>query len=127
MFTIACGYEDRDDLDALRHDPALRIACEHLPDSSLDLASQPTLSRLENTPSWRDLARTGFKLTDLFCASFRAGPGYIVLDIDVTPDRIHGDQQLSLFNSHAQARNKRPDSALPPVSGSIISEWPMSP
>jgi len=41
MFVIACGYEDCDDLDALRHDPAFRIACEHLPDSGPGLASQP--------------------------------------------------------------------------------------
>jgi len=99
MFAIACGYEDCDDLDALRHDPAFRIACERLPDSGPALASQPTLSRLENTPSWRDLARMGLKLIDLFCASFRKSPGYIVLDIDDTSDRTHGDQQLSLFNS----------------------------
>ena len=102
MFAIACGYEDCDDLDALRHDPAFKIACERLPDSGPALASQPTLSRLENTPSWRDLARMGLKLIDLFCASFRAAPGYIVLDIDDTPDRTHGDQQLSLFNTHAR-------------------------
>lgn len=102
MFAIACGYEDCEDLDALRHDPAFKIACERLPDSGPALASQPTLSRLENTPSWRDLARMGLKLIDLFCASFRAAPGYIVLDIDDTPDRTHGDQQLSLFNTHAR-------------------------
>jgi hypothetical protein len=102
MFAIACGYEDCDDLDALRHDPAFRIACERLPGSGPALASQPTLSRLENTPSWRDLARMGLKLIDLFCASFRGHPGYIVLDIDDTPDRTHGNQQLSLFNTHAQ-------------------------
>ena len=66
IFAIACGYEDCDDLDALRHDPAFRIACERLPDSGPALASQPTLSRLENTPSWRDLARMGLKLIDLF-------------------------------------------------------------
>jgi hypothetical protein len=102
MFAIACGYEDCDDLDALRHDPAFTIACERLPDSGPALASQPTLSRLENTPSWRDLTRMGLKLIDLFCASFRAVPGYIVLDIDDTPDRTHGNQQLSLFNTHAR-------------------------
>ena len=102
LFAISCGHEDCNDLDALRHDPAFKIACERLPDSGPALASQPTLSRLENTPSWRDLARMGLKLIDLFCASFRAAPDYIVLDIDDTPDRAHGDQQLSLFNSHAQ-------------------------
>ena len=57
MFAICCGYEDCDDLDELRHDPAMKMACERLPDSGLALASRPTLSRLENAPSWRELAR----------------------------------------------------------------------
>ena len=102
MFAICCGYEDCDDLDELRHDPALKIACERLPESGPALASQPTLSRLENTPSWRELARMGLALIDLFCDSFSAVPGHIVLDIDDTTDRTYGDQQLCLFNTHAQ-------------------------
>ena len=102
MFAIACGYEDCDDLDELRHDPALKIACERLPDTGLALASQPTLSRLENTPSWRQLGRMGLALIDLFCDSFSAVPDHIVLDIDDTTDRTYGDQQLCLFNTHAQ-------------------------
>ncbi len=53
ILAISCGYEDCDDLDGLRHDPALKIACDRLPDTGHALASQPTLSRLENTPSWR--------------------------------------------------------------------------
>ncbi len=101
MLAIACGYEDCDDLDELRHDPALKIACERLPETSCGLSSQPTLSRLENTPSWRELARMGFKLIDLFCDNVRTVPGRIVLDIDDTPDRVHGARQLSLFDTHA--------------------------
>jgi len=100
MFAIACGYEDCDDLDELRFDPALKMACERLPESGRALASQPTLSRLENSPSWRELARMGLSMIDLFCASFRTVPKHIVLDIDDTPDLTHGGQQLSLFNSH---------------------------
>ena len=57
MFAICCGYEDCDDLDELRHDPVFKLACERLPDSGHALASQPTLSRLENAPTWRELAR----------------------------------------------------------------------
>ena len=57
VLAIACGYEDCDDHDELRHDPAFKMACERLPDTGHALASQPTLSRLENTPSWRQLAR----------------------------------------------------------------------
>ncbi len=101
MLAICCGYEDCDDFDALRHDPAFKLACERLPDSGPALASQPTLSRLENTPSWRELARMGLALIDLFCDSFRTVPGHIVLDIDDTTDRTHGGQQLCLFNTHA--------------------------
>ena len=44
MMAIACGYEDCDDMDVLRHDPALKMACERMPDAALGLASQPTLS-----------------------------------------------------------------------------------
>jgi hypothetical protein len=101
MLAICCGYEDCDDLDELRHDPAFKLACERLPDTGNPLASQPTLSRLENTPSWRELARMGLALIDLFCDSFRAVPSHIVLDIDDTTDRTYGGQQLCLFNTHA--------------------------
>ena len=59
MFAIACGYEDCDDLDVLRFDPAFKLACGRLPESGRDLMSQQTLSRLENAPSWRELARMG--------------------------------------------------------------------
>src|SRR6476620_9225910 len=48
MFPICCGYEDADDLDHLRSDPAFALACGRLPDTGRDLCSQPTLSRLEN-------------------------------------------------------------------------------
>ena len=57
MFAIACGHEDCNDLDVLRFDPAFKLACGRLPETGGDLASQPTLSRLENAPSWRGLAR----------------------------------------------------------------------
>ena len=100
MFAIACGYEDCDDLDALRFDPAFKLACGRLAETGDDLMSQPTLSRLENAPSWRELARMGLKLIDLFCAGFKAVPERIVLDIDDTADAVHGGQQLAPFNAH---------------------------
>jgi hypothetical protein len=100
VFAIACGYEDCDDLDELRLDPAFKLACERLPETGRDLASQPTLSRLENLPSWRSLARMGLTLVDLFCDSFRQVPGRIVLDIDDTDDAVHGQQEFAFFNSH---------------------------
>ena len=48
VFQIACGYEDQDDADSLRHDPLFRLVCGQLPETGRALASQPTLSRLEN-------------------------------------------------------------------------------
>jgi len=92
MFAIACGYEDCDDLDVLRVDPAFKLACGRLPESGRDLMSQPTLSRLENAPSWRALARMGLSMIDLFCDSFERVPDRFVLDIDDTPDAVHGGQ-----------------------------------
>ena len=66
MVMIAAGYEDCDDIDALRCDPAFKIAVGRAPDSDADLMSQPTLSRLENLADWRALARIGFNLIDVF-------------------------------------------------------------
>ena len=100
MFAIACGYEDCDDLDALRFDPAFKLACGRLAETGDDLMSQPTLSRLENAPSWRELGRMGLSMIDLFCDSFERVPERIVLDIDDTDDAVHGGQQLALFNAH---------------------------
>jgi hypothetical protein len=100
MFAIACGYEDRDDLDILRFDPAFKLACGRLAETGDDLMSQPTLSRLKNAPSWRELGRMGLSMIDLFCDSFKSVPARIVIDIDDTPDVVHGGQQLALFNGH---------------------------
>jgi hypothetical protein len=36
IFAISCGYEDADDLDFLRSDPAFKLACGRLPDTGLD-------------------------------------------------------------------------------------------
>ena len=51
VFQIACGYEDANDSNDLRSDPGLKTACDRLPLSGADLASQPTMSRLENSVS----------------------------------------------------------------------------
>ena len=56
---IVAGYEDCNDADTLRGDPILKTICDRLPDSDPDLASQPTLSRLENAVGIKDLMRLG--------------------------------------------------------------------
>ena len=104
MLAIAAGYPDADDCDALRRDPVFKMAAGRLPESGAALCSQPTMSRLENAPGWRAVARLMLAMVDLFCDSWDAPPASITLDIDDTLDRVHGQQQLSLFNAHYDAR-----------------------
>ena len=104
IFAIACGYEDADDLDRLRCDPAFKLACGRLPDSGSDLCSQPTISRWENAPALRDLIRLMGVMVDLYCASYASPPAAVTLDIDDTLDVVHGHQQLSFFNAHYDER-----------------------
>ena len=79
---IACGYPDGNDCDALRADPAFKMAVGRLPDSGGDLCSQPTVSRLENKPGRVALLRMMAAMIDLFCDSFAQVPRRVVLDID---------------------------------------------
>src|SRR5882762_6893946 len=87
IFAIACGYEDADDLDRLRFDPAFKLACGRLPDTGRDLCSQPTVSRWENAPNLRDLIRLMGVMVDLYCASYTTPPQAVTLDIDDTVRR----------------------------------------
>src|SRR3954465_6130469 len=102
MLMIAAGYEDGNDADSLRHDPAFKLALGRLPEGAA-LCSQPTISRLENLPRPRALLRMGQAMVGLYCASFRQVPRRIILDIDDTFDAVHGGQQLRLFNAHYDA------------------------
>jgi Transposase DDE domain group 1 len=104
MLAIACGYEDADDLDHLRRDPALKLACGHLPDSGRDLCSQPTVSRWENAPSLREVIKLMRVMVAVYCGSYDKPPASVTLDIDDTLDVVHGHQQLSMFNAHYDER-----------------------
>src|SRR6202142_3694664 len=66
IFAIACGYPDGNDLDSLREDPAFKMACGRLRESGLDLASQPTISRLENASDLRALIRMSRGMGDFW-------------------------------------------------------------
>jgi hypothetical protein len=99
LLLIAAGSEDGNDTTHLRADPVFKMAQDVLP-SERDLASQSTISRLENLPDVRWLLRMGRAMVDLYCASFGQVPKRIVLDLDDTFDDVHGGQQLRLFNAH---------------------------
>jgi hypothetical protein len=98
LLMIAAGYEDGNDAATLRRDPMFKLALDRLP-SDEELCSQSTISRLENLPDRRALLRLGRALIEQYCVSFRRVPKRIVLDIDDTFDRVHGSQQLRLFNA----------------------------
>src|SRR5215213_10412534 len=97
---IAAGYADANDCDALRVDPAFKMAVGRLPESGEDLCSQPTMCRLENLPGPTALKRMMAAMVELFCDSFSQVPNRIVLDIDDTEDRVHGHQELAAFHAH---------------------------
>ena len=100
---IACGYEDAIDLDRLRHDPLMKVAVGRCPESGAPLASQSTISRLENAPSRSEAARLSAALVDQFGTTVKPGRQEI-LDIDDTFCAAHGGQQLAFWNAHHDER-----------------------
>lgn len=100
VLAIALGYEDGNDHDTLRFDPALKTAVGRAPDSAADLASQPTFSRLENRVDGRQLVRLSRQLVEGYIAAHPGHRKLIVLDIDSTDDATHGRQQLSMFHGY---------------------------
>ena len=100
IFAVALGYEDGNDHNSLRFDPALKTAVGRLPESFSFLASQPTLSRFENRMNHADLRRLGEALVEAYIAAHPGPRKLIVLDVDATDDPIHGQQQLSFFHGY---------------------------
>ena len=88
---LAAGYEDLNNHQLLRGDPLWQAATDHPEvDGSAELASAPTLCRLENRITRADLVRIATVLVDQFLASFETPPAELILDIDATDDPIHG-------------------------------------
>jgi hypothetical protein len=100
---IACGHKDAIDLDRLRHDPLMKVAVGRHPQTGAPLASQSTISRLENAPSKIEAARLGVALLDQFGVTVK--PGRLeIIDIDDTFCAAHGGQQLAFWNAHHDER-----------------------
>jgi hypothetical protein len=99
IFQIACGYEDQDDADTLRSDPLFKLVCGRLP-TDPDLASQPTLSRLENAIGFKTCYRLACVLLEVYLQERgRSGPPRrILIDADSTDDPTHGDQEGSAYH-----------------------------
>jgi hypothetical protein len=108
IFSIALGYEDANDAETLRSDPALKMSSGRLPETCEDLASQSTLSRFENRVSSKDLRRLADWLFALYVKAHPAPREVIVLDIDSTDDPTHGHQQLSFFHGYYEEHMYHP-------------------
>jgi Transposase DDE domain group 1 len=103
LLHIACGDEDQDDADTWRHDPLLKLVCGRHPHApSADLASQPTLSRLENAVDRRACYRLAQALLSIYLQererAARGIPTHVLLDLDSTADPTHGAQEGSSYH-----------------------------
>jgi Transposase DDE domain group 1 len=101
VYQFVGGYEDANDSNLLRHDPIFKIACERTPNAGKDLlASQPTMTRLENHVGKREVCAMRSRMVDGFINRYKSAPDEIVLDIDVWDDPTYGNQQLSCFHGY---------------------------
>jgi len=98
VYQIAAGYEDGNDATALRRDPTL---CAVAARGLRALASQPTLSRLENGVDWESIRLLETQGLEWLCRHERRGRREeIILDMDSTEDPTHGQQAFTFFNQH---------------------------
>ena len=118
---IISGYEDANDCNTLRQDPVFKIFAGRLPESDAGLASQPTMCRFENRATRKMLYQIACVFAQQFVASYDAPPAIIVLDLDDTEDRVHGDQQLALFNNYYKERCFMPLHIYEGLSGKLIT------
>jgi hypothetical protein len=121
VYQIAAGYEDANDATHLRHDPTLQVVAGRI---GAPLASQPTLSRLENAVDWETVKRCQRLGVEWFCEHLlpRHGPAprELILDVDSTDDPTHGQQVLSFFNGHYDEHMYHPLLVFEGTSGVLL-------
>lgn len=93
VFTLMQGYEDTNDVHELKDDPLFQDILDG------EMASQPTLSRFENSLGKEGIFNLCNAWVDRYVASL-SGRKEIIIDIDATDDPTHGQQQLSMFNGY---------------------------
>jgi hypothetical protein len=100
VFALVAGYEDGNDHQALRYDPALQLATGREPHEDRPLGSPATLCRLENRVTRDSIVRLHEVLVEQFLMSYDAPPEEIVLDLDATDDPTHGNQEGRFFHGY---------------------------
>ena len=111
VFGIALGYEDLNDHEHLRHDPAMAVLAGKLVARRSDcapVAGKSTLNRLElSRPEptryhkiAHDEAAIERLFVELFLEAHANPPKQIVLDLDATDDPVHGHQEGRFFHGY---------------------------
>ncbi len=123
VYQIACGYEDQNDSDSLREDPLLKLSCASMPESGSDLASQPTISRMENAATRRSCRQIAEILFELYLNEREkdGAPEKVLLDLDATDDPTHGEQEGSFYHGYYQQHMYHPLLVFDGESGHLIT------
>lgn len=93
VFMLMLGYQDANDVTHLQHDPLFKDVLQG------DLASQPTISRFENSLDKHSVFELCNAWVDRYVSSL-ANRERVVIDLDATDDATYGKQQLSMFNGY---------------------------
>jgi Transposase DDE domain group 1 len=99
------------------------MVCGSLPESEVDLASQLTISRLENAPDARSCLRMARALGELYIGERgKEGlPKRVLLDFDATDDPAHGDQEGAYYHGYYQERILHPLLVFDGDTGQLIT------
>ena len=104
VFGIALGYPDANDATALAQDPIHKLMLDRDPIRGERLASQPTISRMENGVGRAELLQMSEALLDTVLSRHKRRLGRkaqkIILDFDPTDDRTHGQQEFTFYHGH---------------------------
>jgi hypothetical protein len=100
VYQVAAGYEDCNDADDLRVDPALRLALGKEHENG---AGQSALSRFENsilsTPQGlKALDNAISRSADTLLR--RRNKRRLIIDVDSSEDPVHGNQEGAAFNGY---------------------------
>lgn len=98
IYAIAAGYEDCNDAAKLSGDLMHKLALGFQPQERHRLASQPTLSRWENSVDTPALTALQKLLVHTYIRNHKRRPKVIRLSMDTSCDEVHGYQQLSFYN-----------------------------
>ena len=101
VYGLALGYEDANDAARLADDPMHKLLLGRDPIAGDALASQPTLSRFENDVTRGELLRMSEALFETVLERHRRRRRKvrrITVDLDVTDDPTHGQQEFAFFN-----------------------------